>query len=607
MCGIAGFISNQSIDKSTISNTLNLMKNRGPDYSDALSFINKEKKIGMLHSRLSIIDLDSRANQPYKFNDYLVIFNGEIYNYVELRKDLKKKGYVFETKSDTEVLIKSYVEYGENCVDRFNGMWAFAIWDEKKNKLFLSRDRFGEKPLYYYLDSTGFYFGSEIKFINSLISGKLSINNEHLKRLLVYGYKYIYNSKHTYFNEIKELEFASNATVDMSLNYNEHSYWTPKIKINKMSLDDAINGSKHYLEESVRLRLRADVPMAFCLSGGVDSATLASIASKKFNYDVKTFSIIDKDERYNELDNIMATVNDINCNHELIYLDNSNMLDRLKDLIVYHDGPIATISYLVHSMLSEKIQSMGYKIAISGTAADELFTGYYDHFNLHLYEMRNHPNFKDYLDDWMKNTGKFIRNPFLKDPKLYFEDQTIRGQNYLNSNIFQEFLIDKFSYNIREREFSDSLLKNRMLNELFYEVTRVILHEDDLNSMRYSIENRSPYLDLDLFNFSYSIPNQFLIQNGYGKFVLREATKNILNDQVRLDRRKKGFNASINSIIDLKDKRVLDYLLSSSPVFEIIEREKIEDLLKRENFSNSYNKFLFNFLNVKIFLESNIN
>ena len=152
----------------------------------------------------------------------------------------------------------------------------------------------------------------------------------------------------------------------------------------KMKLDDAIEGTRHHLLKSVELRLRADVPIAFCLSGGVDSSGLVSIAKKVFDYDVATFSIIDLDERYNEADNIEATINDLNCKNHLVNLDYDNMFERLTDLIKYHDSPISTITYLVHSMLSEKISMDGYKISVSGTSADELFTGYYDHFLLHL-------------------------------------------------------------------------------------------------------------------------------------------------------------------------------------------------------------------------------
>ncbi|MDP7196590.1 MAG: asparagine synthase (glutamine-hydrolyzing), partial [SAR202 cluster bacterium] len=176
MCGIAGFIGKRSIDINTINSSLESMKNRGPDHQDWCSFQYNEINVYLLHSRLSIIDLEKRSNQPFSFNDCTLVFNGEIYNYLEVRESLKKIGHTFTTDSDTEVLLKAYIEYGENCVQHFNGMWAFAIWDDKKKKLFLSRDRFAEKPLYYYQVVDGVYFGSEIKVIQSLIPKKLEIN-----------------------------------------------------------------------------------------------------------------------------------------------------------------------------------------------------------------------------------------------------------------------------------------------------------------------------------------------------------------------------------------------------------------------------------------------
>ena len=603
MCGIAGYIGKKTIGCQIIDRTHGLMKNRGPDHQDWCSFHYNATNIYLLHSRLSIIDLDERSNQPFIKDDYTIVFNGEIYNYIEIKKDLKKLGHNFRTDSDTEVLLNAYIEYGENCVHYFNGMWAFAIWDNNKKKLFLSRDRFAEKPLYYYKSNDGIYFGSEIKFIQSLLDKKLQINYDHLKRYLVYGYKYLYKTPETYFQGIREIKYASSMTINCKINYTETRYWKPTSKILPMKLDDAIEGSKHHLLESMKLRLRADVPLAFCLSGGVDSASLVSIAKKEFNYDVTTFSIIDADERYNELENIQATIDDLDCRHFMVHLNFENMLERLEGLVGYHDGPVSTISYLVHSMLSEKINEYGYKISVSGTSADELFTGYYDHFNLHLYEMRNHPDFECFLNDWQQHTGRFVRNPYLKNPRLYFEDQSIRAHNHLNSDEFASFLTDDYSIEITEDTYSNSLLRNRMLNELFHEGTRVILHEDDLNSMQFSIENRSPYLDVNLFEFAYSIPNEHLIKNGYGKYILREATKNILNDQVRLDRRKKGFNASIKSVIDLNDEKTIDYLLADSSVFNIVKREKIERLLEKDYFENSYQKFLFNFINTKIFID----
>ena len=603
MCGIAGYIGKKQMSESTIYRTLDLMNNRGPDYKDWRSFNHNETKIILFHSRLSIIDLNARSNQPFTYNNCTLVFNGEIYNYIEVRDKLISKGYNFTTNSDTEVLLKAYSEYGEKCVQHFNGMWAFAIWDGRKNKLFLSRDRFAEKPIYYFKDNDGFYFASEIKAIQSMLMKKLQINYNHLKLYLVYGYKYMYKTKDTFFHNIKEIEYASNATLDCDINFIQSKYWEPKSNIENLSINDSIEGAKYHLFESIKLRLRSDVPMAFCLSGGVDSASLASIAKKVFNHDVATFSIIDNDERYNELGNIQATIDDLECEHILVHLKYENMVERLENLIDYHDGPISTISYLVHSMLSEQINKNGYKVCISGTGADELFTGYYDHFNLYLYEMRDHKYFEKFLKEWNVHIRNIIRNPYLKNPKLYFDDQTFRDHNHLNSDEFSSFLIDDYFIEISDINYTDSLLRNRMLNEMFHEVTPGILHEDDLNSMKYSIENRSPYLDVNLFDFVYTIPNQHLIQNGYGKFILREALKGILNEQVRLDRKKIGFNASINSLIDLNATSTIDYILNDSIIFDIINKHKIKELINKKNFENSYKKFLFSFINAKIFLE----
>ena len=604
MCGIAGYIGKKQISNSVIDKTLGLMKNRGPDHQDWNSFIVNNTNVYLLHSRLSIIDLDEHSNQPFSVNDLTLVFNGEIYNYVEVRKQLTKCGHTFTTDSDTEVLLKAYVEYGTHCVQHFNGMWAFAIWDERNKKLFLSRDRFAEKPLYYFQDDDGFYFASEIKAIQSLRQKQLQINYDHLKRYLVYGYKFLYKTPQTYFHGIRQIEFASNATLDCDINFIQSKYWKPESNIQEMTLNEAVEGSRHHLLESIKLRLRADVPLAFCLSGGVDSASLASIAKKVLNYDVATFSIIDPDKRYNELGNIQATIDDLDCKHFLVHLNSENMMERLKDLVAYHDAPVSTISYLVHSMLSEKISEHGYSVSVSGTSADELFTGYYDHFNLHLYEMRNHSKFERYLKDWQEYTGNFVRNPYLKNPRLYFDDQSIRAHNHLNSSEFESFLTEDYSIKITDTNYTGSLLRNRMLNELFHEATPVLLHEDDLNSMKYSVENRSPYLDVNLFNFAYSIPSKHLIHNGYGKYVLREAMNGILNDKVRLDRRKKGFNASINSLFDFSDTNTVDYFLdTSSDIFNIIDASSIRNLINSNTDPNHYSKFLFNFINCKIFLD----
>ena len=372
MCGIAGYIGKNNIEKSRLRNTLDLMVRRGPDYQSYYSLKHKNFNVFLLHSRLGILDLDERSNQPFRLKKYIIVYNGEIYNFIELRKKLSNLGYNFSTSSDTEVLLQTYIEYGESCVHYFNGMWSFAIWDGFKEKLFLSRDRFGEKPLYYLKDKDGIYFASEVKAIQSLVQKKLSINYSYLNRYMVYGYKFLYKDEQTFYKELSRLESATNMVISND-NQKKYKYWQPEIEQDlNMSYSDAIEGTKHYLFESVKLRLRSDVPIAFCLSGGIDSSSLVSIAKKQFNHEVVTFSIIDNDERYNELDNITETIKDLGCEHFLIELNYKQILPKLKKLILYHDAPVSTISYLIHSLLLEKIKANGFKVSISGTSADEL-------------------------------------------------------------------------------------------------------------------------------------------------------------------------------------------------------------------------------------------
>lgn len=607
MCGIAGYIGQHPPGQGAIQTALEKMQNRGPDHSNHLSIDTPKGAVRLLHTRLSIIDLDPRSNQPFVSNGCTVAFNGEIYNYLELRGELEKLGHRFSTDSDTEVLVEAYRAWGANCTDRFEGMWAFALWDDAEQRLFMSRDRFGEKPLYLYHGDQGIYFASEVKALKALAGRNFSANRDHLLRYVVNGHKSLYKTNETWHDDVSEFPIAHSTFVHVNRT-NEvrfERYWTPRHNERPMSLEEAIEGTRERLIRSVQLRMRSDVPLAFCLSGGVDSAAMVSIAAKCFNVQAQTFSIIDTDVRYNEEDNITATIQDTGCLSTKVVLDpGDDNITRLQNLIAYHDAPVATISYFVHSLLSEQIARNGYRISVSGTAADELFTGYYDHFNLHFYEMRKHPYFETLLSDWQQHIAGYVRHPDFQNPKLYFDNPRKRDHIYLNNDVFKSTLRLPFNEAFTETHYADDLLRNRMMNELFHEVVRVILREDDLNSMLYSIENRSPFLDRNLFEWAYSMPTEHLIKNGYNKFILRESMKGILNDQVRLSREKKGFNASINSIFDFSKAAHRDFFLSDSPVFELFDREAITRIIGKGEFSNSYKKFLFNFINVKLFLET---
>ena len=357
--------------------------------------------------------------------------------------------------------------------------------------------------------------------------------------------------------------------------------------------------------KATKLRMRSDVPIAFCMSGGVDSNSLISVASKILKCEVHGFTIVNTDERYDEQSVIDQSVKELGIKHSSVKLSKHNFLKNLSSLITHHDAPVYTINYYLHWQLMQSIAKEGYKVSISGTAADEFFTGYYDHHNLYLYEVsKNKMLHKKSLDNWNKYQKKIVRNPYLKDPNLYLKDPNFRDHNFMHNDLFASFLKEKWNEPFFETNFTKSLLRNRMLNELFEEAIPVILHEDDLNSMYYSIENRSPFLDSDLFDLAYSIPSHLLIKDGKAKAILRDAMKGIVPDVIIEEKRKVGFNAPISDLLDLNIPEIRSYLLDDSNVFNLVDKKKIEKLLNQNNFTNSTSKFLFNFLNTKMFLEN---
>jgi asparagine synthase (glutamine-hydrolysing) len=319
---------------------------------------------------------------------------------------------------------------------------------------------------------------------------------------------------------------------------------------------------------------------------------------------VHGFTIMNSDSRYEEKDNVEAAVKEFKIRHTAIPLNTDHFLANLRKLVVHHDSPVYTISLYAHWLLIEAIARHRYRISISGTAADELFTGYYDHHLLYLQEVRQDPELHAVaLNSWSQHIGPMTRNPHLKDPDVFVKNPQFRGHLYLDEDLFRGFLKEDFNEPFEEETYSPRLLRNRMLNEMFHESVPPILHEDDHNAMYYSVENRSPFLDRALFDFSNSIPTRYLIQNGYTKALLRDAMRGLVPNQILDSRRKVGFNAPIFSFLDVHDPAVRKDLLNDSPIFDIVRRDKVEALIRKPDLPNSESLFLFYFLNSKIFLE----
>jgi asparagine synthase (glutamine-hydrolysing) len=606
MCGIAGYIGTKPIPDDRVALCMQRMQRRGPDASGF--FRHKFEPGGhvlLLHSRLSIIDLDVRSNQPLLKSERAFVFNGELYNYLEVREELQKQGCEFKTSSDTEVLLEALNTWGTGGLKNCEGMWALACFDTSKRTLLLSRDRFGEKPLYLYETQDGLYFGSEPKFIFALHGSTPRPDVHQLHRFLINGYKSLYKQPTTFFENLRELPAGCLLRADATGTRQTFRYWTPAYRPEAdMSYAQAVAGARTTLIRSVELRLRADVPLAFCMSGGVDSNALIAIARREFGYKVHGFTIANTDCRYEEMDLVKQAVAELNIEHTAIPLQSEGFIDNLRKLIRYHDAPVYTITYFVHWLLMQHIRDHGYSISVSGTAADELFSGYYDHHSFYLAQVHaDRDLFTRSLENWNTYIRPIVRNPLLQDPDFFVRNPLARDHIYLDADLFAASLYEPRRETFHEERYCDDLLRNRMLNELFHEAIPVILHEDDLNAMYHSIENRSPFLDKALFEHCFTIPTRHLIRDGAAKAVLRDAMRGIVPDVILNNRRKVGFNAPILDLLDVHDPSVRDYLLNDSPIFEHVRRECIENILESGGKSESKNKFLFNFLSSKLFLE----
>jgi asparagine synthase (glutamine-hydrolysing) len=603
MCGIAGVVGPEEPSQGRVASALRLMRHRGPDAEGVMRARLGRERLTLLHTRLAIIDLGHRADQPFELGDCALVFNGELYNYRELRIELERAGLAFRTFSDTEVVVQAYRHWGTDCFDRFEGMWALALLDRAHGTLLLSRDRFGEKPLFLMRHGGSVFFGSQTSFLATLAGRRPEVDQEQLWRYLVYGYKALYKRSRTYYRDVQELPAGTFVQLTGAALPEPTPYWTLEYAPVAMSEREAVDGVRERLHAAVGLRLRADVPIALCLSGGVDSTALAGIAVGHFGQDLHAFSIVDSDERYHELDNISMTVAHLGCPHTTIQTSADGFFERLADLVAYHDAPVATMNYYLHSFLSQAVSESGYKVAISGTAADELFTGYYDHYLFWLASMSDRPDADRLVAEWRESYGRFVRNPFLQDPQAFVHRPEQRHHIFLDDDVFRGLLVKPFEEPFEERDFTPDLLRNRMMNELFHEAVPVILKEDDLNSMRWSVENRSPYLDRSLAEFCFTIPPEHLIRDGYPKWLLREAVKGLVPDAVRLDKRKRGFNASIDSLVDRSDPATMERLLEMSPIWDFVDRDRMTEYVEGSMEDNSRSKFLFSFISAKLFLE----
>lgn len=394
MCGISGVINknNYKIKKEEIKSINDLIYHRGPD--DEGFYFGKNFAFG--HRRLSILDLSSDGHQPMTYLDkYVITYNGEVYNYLEIKEELQKDGYTFCSHTDTEVILASYDKWGENCVNRFNGMWAFAIYDKEKNIIFCSRDRFGVKPFYYTEIDNNFVFGSEIKQLLEFYEDRY-VNKKVLMNYLVIGYEN-YNNE-TFFENIFKLQQSHNLIYNLTDHtYFEKRYYDIKNEILNINENESIELYNEKLFQSVKLRLRSDVKVGTCLSGGLDSSSIAGIASilNKKVTDEKFVAIHAKStEKKSDESNYAKKVAE-HCNLELNIIEPSkrDFVEVLDEVIYTQEEPFRSPSIIMQYFVMKKAKDIGCTVLLDGQGGDETLLGYERYYPAYLLDL----NFFDML------------------------------------------------------------------------------------------------------------------------------------------------------------------------------------------------------------------
>jgi asparagine synthase (glutamine-hydrolysing) len=419
----------------------------------------------------------------------------------------------------------------------------------------------------------------------------------------VNGYKGLMKDHRTFFADVREVPAAHALILEVGKAPSLHRYWQLSYQPQDISASQAQEAVDHALYQAISRTLRADVPVAVRLSGGIDSNVIAGMARHRLGLDITCFSIIEDDWRYDESAMIAAGLKALDVPNHQISIPRENFLARLGDMIAYFDGPPLTISYYLHYLVSQKIHQEGFKLSLGGTGADEVFSGYYDHYLFWLAEMQHAPNFDDLVSDWRASYGQFVRNPFLQNPRAFIDQPENRDHIFLGAQGFSDFLTQPFEEPHQETAFCGAILRNRMLNELASETVPVMLHDDDLAGMRWSVENRAPYLDKDLVECLFSIPSQHLVQQGLPKYLLRQAGKGIVPDQILDNPRKQGINAPVTSFVDFASPEIRETLLADSPFFDFVNRDRFAAFLGSDIARNSDSKFLFSLLAARMFVD----
>lgn len=641
MCGILGQISlkgSLDFDPHLFKKSLDLQSHRGPDASDFY----QDERVILGHRRLSIIDLNSHATQPMisDCGSYILVFNGEIYNFEEIKKYLIEAGYIFHTNSDTEVLLNSYIEYGIDCIHKLIGMFAFAIEDKVNDVTYIVRDRLGVKPLYYYANDETIIFSSEVKSIVSLGNIRKELNLNAVSSYFSFRYPILND---TFFEGVSSLAPAHYLKIDPS-GLEQVEYWRLSDKVQEQSVDKGeefyIAKLREILESAVKYRMISDVPIGAFLSGGVDSSVITALMSMASKDPVRTFTIGFEEDGYNEFEFANLIVEKYQTNHTEITLSGGNYLETMEQLIDYKDAPLSVPNEVPLYLMSKELKKY-ITVVLSGEGADEIFGGYGRIFRS-PYDLERIKNINQ-LGLSEEEKRELVEGFIRKYGVDQFEDEidhfmniysytSLETKRYLLSNSIdlqriEDLFVNKFL------TYFDELEGESYYNKMMYTFEKIhlvgLLHRVDMTTMAASVEGRVPFVDHRLVEFAFTIPLKYklkwigedslekakatisdAISEVYDtpKYILKKAYEGVVPNDV-LYRKKMGFPVPLNDWFGGDFNKYARKLLLSERAKKrnLYRIGNIEDLLDSDRLKEDHGLAMkiWMLVNIEIFIKKN--
>lgn len=593
MCGICGYIGSKAVEEEQLWKMNNTMYHRGPNDGGIWQSRKDDTEIGLAQRRLSILDLSELGHQPMFSADerYVVVYNGEIYNFRELRKELEQKGYHFRSDCDTEVILYAYSEWGKKCFSRFNGMFAIALYDREEEKLLLSRDRIGKKPLYYYFNQGHFVFASELKPIMEYPYFVKKVNQDVIGHYLCNKYLVapLCIFEHTYKMVPGTILEYCKGEISTT------GYWSVTEQYRRCETDQEKNFNvckqnvDKILQDAVASRLVADVPVGTFLSGGIDSTLVTAIAQKNTSTPVNTYSIGFYDEERNEAPFSAEIAKYLGTNHHEHYVEEKDILELIEDLPKYYDEPFSDSSQLP-TMLVSKYAAQDITVALSGDGGDEIFCGY------KMYDwtwIAQHADFCGMIANHIPGMGA-LKTKLPPELRAFINnrDKSQKTQLYIDVMIEEaDKLLGRSFSNVKYEHERDLEMPNwqerRMLLDMQTYLPDEILAKTDRASMKYSLEVRCPLLDYRIIEESFRIPHQYKYHRFDKKHILKELTYDYVPKEL-LDRPKKGFGVPLrkwlrtvlkDEIAHYADKAILKRqgIFVPEAVWELIAHQEKSD------------------------------